>query len=350
MEMARRLDDADTPVGGTFWIYSGNATYTAGWDKLKTDMAPAGQGFGAWTVTNRAKSRNGSIAGPANTYSRYGWSWLLNRRVFYNNGEVPGDVADVFVAPTVLARLFVIDSNTLSDYSLLYRAYNTLKDKPDTGIGAAHKYPGRFPAHTEPYETQYDGTDASKANLVSVWGQNTKGTGAGDLVPHVAGRADLDTLRGQAKDFPLLLTTIRCVEHFQGGPITRNNPWNVELEPEPWIELNSVDARKYGIANGDWVNITTARSNSTTDQLARTRYTNDPSNVTDNFGKGFRARVGVGLQSNQRVPAGIVAIPWHWGDRGLSTGARANDLCIDASDANTQIPEYKACLCKIEKA
>lgn len=345
-EMARPLDDAST-IGGTFWIYSGTAA-ASGWNTSKTDVQPAVGA--AWTTTNRAKSRNSVVAGAANTYSRYGWAWLLNRRVFYNNGEVPGDVADVFVAPTVLARLFVIDSNTLSDYSLLYRAYNTLKDKPDTGIGTAHVYPGRFPAHTEPYETQYDGTDPSKPNLVAVWGQNTKGTGTGDLVPHVAGRPDLDTLRGQAKDFPLLLTTIRCVEHFQGGPITRNNPWNVELEPEPWIELNSVDARKYNISNGDWVNITTARSNSTTDQTGRTVYTRDGANPTDNFGRGFRARVGVGLQSNQRVAPGVVAIPWHWGDRGLSTGARANDLCIDAADANTLIPEYKACLCKIEKA
>ena len=57
-----------------------------------------------------------------------------------------------------------------------------------------------------------------------------------------------------------MLTTIRCVEHFQGGPITRNNPWNVEVEPEPWIEINSVDALKYGIKDGDWVNVITARA------------------------------------------------------------------------------------------
>ena len=71
---------------------------------------------------------------------------------------------------------------------------------------------------------------------------------------------------------------------------------------------------------------------------------------TDNFNRGFKARVGVGVDTNQRVGKGVVAIPWHWGDAGLSTGSRANDLCIDAGDANTAIPESKACLCKIEKA
>ena len=50
------------------------------------------------------------------------------------------------------------------------------------------------------------------------------------------------------------------------------------------------------------------------------------------------------------VAPGVVAIPWHWGERGLGTGSRANDLCIDSWDANTRIPEFKACLCKIEKA
>jgi formate dehydrogenase major subunit len=140
-----------------------------------------------------------------------------------------------------------------------------------------------------------------------------------------------------ANTFPLVLTSIRCVEHFQGGPITRNNHWNAEAEPEPWIELNSVDARTYGINNGDMVKIVTARTEGlVNDELPL-------------YGEGFRARVGVGLQGNQRVAAGLVAIPWHWGDKGLSTGSRANDLCIDAMDANTTIPEYKACLCRIEK-
>ena len=71
--------------------------------------------------------------------------------------------------------------------------------------------------------------------------------------------------------------------------------------------------------------------------------------VPASYGKGFRARVGAGLTSSQRVGPGVVAIPWHWGEKGLSTGSRANDLCIDATDANSVIPEYKACLCRLEK-
>jgi formate dehydrogenase major subunit len=131
-----------------------------------------------------------------------------------------------------------------------------------------------------------------------------------------------------------------CIrDSFQGGPITRNNWLNVELEPEPWLELNSADARKYGIKDGDYVRVVTARM--VNDAGATV--------VPASYGDGFRARVGTGLTSNQKVGPGTVAIPWHWGEKGISTGSRANDVCIDACDANSVIPEYKACLCRLEK-
>ncbi|MCL4079383.1 molybdopterin-dependent oxidoreductase [Coriobacteriia bacterium Es71-Z0120] len=324
-EMASPLDAASGPAG-TLWIYSGNGS-ASGYNTNTDDVQPS-VGAG-WGKANRAKSRNGDLAGTSLQYPRYGWAWLLNRRIFYNNGELSGDVADVFVAPGYLARLFVNNTNLLADWSGLYRKYSTLADTPDTGIGDPHILPGRFPAYTEPYESP-------RPDLVARWGKNT--ANGSSLLSTVG----VTTPVGTVDQYPLVLTTIRCVEHFQGGPITRNNPWNVEMEPEPWIELNSVDALKYGIKDGDYVNVITARSNSTGDEEGRT--------TVSGWAKGFKARVGVGTLANQRVAPGVVAIPWHWGDRGLGTGSRANDLCIDSWDANTKIPEYKVCLCRIEKA
>jgi formate dehydrogenase major subunit len=190
---------------------------------------------------------------------------------------------------------------------------------------------------------------------VATWGHNLSATR--DASGTLTASAPLywtganPTVPGTVTDFPLVLTSIRCVEHFQGGPTTRNNSWNVEAEPVPWVELNSKDAARYGIKDGDWVDVITARSNSGSDQANRTVKASDHPEIGAKTGwaRGFKARVGVGLQSNQRVAEGVVAIPWHWGDKGLSTGSRANDLCIDAWDANSQIPEYKACLCKIQK-
>jgi formate dehydrogenase major subunit len=227
------------------------------------------------------------------------------------------------------------------NYSGAYRTIHKLSDRPDVVLAnqtssphfvGSISYAGRYPAHTEPYETP------ASATIIGKYGYNTKGTAAGDLLP--AG-----TLRGTSAIYPLVLTTIRCVEHFQGGPITRNNPYNVEQEPVPWIELNAVDARNAGIKDGDWVKIVTAR----TDGYANDRLDSDPNLSRAAYGQGFQARVGTGTTENQRVAPGVVAIPWHWGDKGLSTGSRANDLCIDANDANTTIPEYKACLCRIER-
>lgn len=341
--------------GGTMWIYTGGYNSGGTWT---TDNIPTTTGnvpvaaqysYGAWQVMNRAKSRDRQD--PAGQFMSHGWgySWLVNRRVFYNNSDVPGDVPDFYMGADSCSRFFVATAPPATlKYSRWYRTYHKLADVPSpvqAGNTASPHYAvtlaavtkslaGKFPGHTEPYETPRQDLAA-----VDKWGRNTKNTGAWDLVKtdtKVAGRG----LAGDplASKYPLVLTTIRCVEHFQGGPITRNNPWNVELEPVPWIELNSIDARANGIVDGDWIRILTARNDGV-----------DVPTVIGPMGDGFKARVGVGQATNQRVGAGVVAIPWHWGEKGLSTGSRANDMCIDAGDANSVIPEYKACLCRIEK-
>jgi hypothetical protein len=346
IELCRPLADTGTS-GGTMWIYAGG-TSAAGYYTTLGDYQPAINGV-SWLTKVRAKNRNNTLTGAttngANNYPRWGWAWLYNRRVFYNQGEVAGDVADVFVAAGTVCCMFTVNktSTLLADWSLTYRKYKTFKDQPSVATGPHYLSPGltlsgRFPGHTEP-------TESPREDLVATWGHNT----AAGVALYWEGANP--TVPGVVANYPLVLTSIRCVEHFQGGPTTRNNSWNVEAEPVPWIEINSFDARNAKneagvpdpIADGDWVNIKTARSDSVSDQQGRTP------NTPAGWARGFKARVGVGLDSNQRVGRGVVAIPWHWGDRGLSTGSRANDLCIDAWDANTTIPEYKACLCKISK-
>jgi anaerobic selenocysteine-containing dehydrogenase len=363
--------NTDTPVLNTDYTYPGSGVIIATSSMFggSYDVVYAGDPVwqttrgGSWVTYNRAKARN---AGDTDTrdggghrlFKNWGYSWLVNRRVLYNNGEVPWDQADGFQGPEQCARFFVSTNSNVLNYAKNYRTIHRMSDRPDLVVDGVTTSPhfisstvslaGRFPAHTEPYETK-------ETALLTTWGRNTKGTAKWDLVKGdtpLAGRGrggDLPTGRTIAD--ALVLTTIRCVEHFQGGPITRNNSYNVEAEPMPWIEINSADARRLSITDGQMVNVITARSNSTTDQLLvgrKGKYVARPGDAGDNFGKGFRARVGVGLSGNQRVGAGVVAIPWHWGEQGLSTGSRANDLCIDAGDANTVIPEYKACLCWIE--
>ncbi len=338
-----------TGSGGTLWIYTGAYNTGATWttDQKASAQAP-------WAVQNKSKSRDRTDDSNTLAYHGWGYAWLVNRRVLYNNGEVVGDVADFFMGPDSAARLFVSTNTAVIGYSRWYRTIHRFADKPSPVLAADTTSPhyagnpvslaGRFPAHTEPYETP-------RQNLLAKWGRNTKGTSEWDLVKddtRVAGRGFVNGVGGKtvtdpaAASFPLVLTTIRCVEHFQGGPITRNNWSNVEFEPEPWIEINSANARYSDgtrIADGDYVRIVTPRT------------VNDAGvNVEPTaYGSGFRARVGTGLTGTQKVGVGVVAIPWHWGEKGLSTGSRANDLTIDAMDANTTIPEFKACLCRLEK-
>lgn len=166
----------------------------------------------------------------------------------------------------------------------------------------------RMPKHWEPQETQ-------RQDLKAQYG--------------TTGDAPTDPASTDTTTYPFVLTTIRVTEHFQGGPTTRNIPWLNELVPAPFIEINSADAAALGIANGDDVLIDTARAT----------------------GAGpFKAVVGSGAESAQRVKAGVVAIPWHWGNKGLSTGESANTVTIDALEMNIKMPEYKACICSIYKA
>ncbi|MFA5843831.1 MAG: molybdopterin-dependent oxidoreductase [Coriobacteriia bacterium] len=344
---AGATDEGALTAGSTVWIYyeAYNTSLTGSQYEAANGYTGPAFAWSAWTKNVKARNRD-ATTGPSLTYNRWGWAWLKNRRVFYNNAEVHWDVADNFVNAGYLGRLFLNDWTGPVEWTgkWTYREFKKLSDKPSVSYGSGiHEFARIFPAHTEPYETPRD-------DLALVWGKNTTGgTPTLDLLSTTHATTPTGSV---ATGYPLVLTTIRCVEHFQGGPVTRNNPFNVEAEPEPWVEINSVDARRFNIVDGDMVNVITARSNSTSNQNTRTNRegstASDPC-TADTFAAGFKARVGVGLASNQRVAQGVVAIPWHWGDRGLSQGSRANDLCIDAMDANTKIPEYKACLCRIEK-
>lgn len=330
---------------GTLWIYSNNtgggktaqtlkSTIVASYEPLATPAPyaagsdPDGSLEGFVTTDDQGKitTYDGILAKSTNPWdpaapnnlgihTYFSYSWLFNRRIMYHNGftTAAGDVADLFVAPDQVARLFVHNASelysnrtsTAVNYAWFYRKYNGFTDADF-----------RTPRHVEPHESPrglggWPGTD-----LVTAYG--TVGINSTE---------DWVNTAAERTEYPLVMTTFRHTEHFQGGQMTRNIPWLNELVPEPTIEMSSYDAVKYGIINGSQVWLSTKRATS--------------------IGP-FRAVVGSGVSAGQRIQKGVVGIPWHWGSTGLSTGATANDLCIDALDASTTMPESKACLCKIE--
>jgi formate dehydrogenase major subunit len=136
--------------------------------------------------------------------------------------------------------------------------------------------------------------------------------------------------------YPYIMTTCRVVEHYQSGIVTRNIPWLNELMPEIFVELSEELAAELGIQNGDWVLLESKRL------------------YKDGKQGNIKVKACVTRRIQPMIINGdkkhVVALPWHWGYKGLSTGAIANDLSASVGDANTTIPESKAFLCNVRRA
>ena len=129
--------------------------------------------------------------------------------------------------------------------------------------------------------------------------------------------------------YPCVITTYRLTEHYLSGAMSRWLPYLAELQPELFIEIGRDLAHERGIANLDFVKITTPRH-----QIrARALVTN---------------RIGVMTIGGRKVHH--VGMPWHWGWQGLSVGDVANDLTSWVGDPNVSIHEGKAFICNVEKA
>jgi formate dehydrogenase major subunit len=129
-----------------------------------------------------------------------------------------------------------------------------------------------------------------------------------------------------ADAYPYVLTTFRLTEHHTAGGMTRTVPYLAEIQPEMFCEVSPALAAERGLGNGGWATIVTART-------------------------AIEARVLVTARLAPLVIEGQalhqIAVPWHWGTRGLSTGESANDLFGLALDPNVQIQEVRGATCDI---
>jgi len=116
--------------------------------------------------------------------------------------------------------------------------------------------------------------------------------------------------------YPTLLTTGRVVSHYLSGTQTRRIGPLLDQYPEPKVELHPRLAEPLGIADGDWVTVTTRR-----DALT------------------LRASVV------RTIRPDTVFIPYHWAGR-----RSANLLTHRSLDPRSKIPEFKVSACRVEKA
>ncbi len=116
--------------------------------------------------------------------------------------------------------------------------------------------------------------------------------------------------------FPIYLTTGRVVSQYLSGTQTRRIGGLVDIYPEPRVEIHPRTAERHGVADKDWVTVTTRRSEIT-------------------------------LQASvvHTIRPDTVFIPYHWADK-----KSANMLTHRTLDPRSKIPEFKVSACRIEKA
>ena len=313
----------------------------AGFAELEADGSTA---CGCWIYSgvyadgvNQARRRDpGDLAAPGGWVSpEWAWAWPANRRMLYNRAS-----ADPEGNPWSERKRYVwwdADQSRWTGYDV--PDYPVDKDpayRPSDGAGKgmegisgdqpfimlrdgvgwlyapAGLLDGPLPTHYEPVESPVRNVLHPElgANPVALrWSRPEN--------PYNA--------TGDPR-FPCVATTFRLTEHHTAGGMSRNLPWLNELQPEMFAEIDPVLARDRGVEDGGWLVISTERA----EIEARAK-------VTD------RMRP---LKVDGRL-VHQVAIPWHWGWVGLSTGDAANDLTTLSGDPNVSIEDTKSFSCDV---
>lgn len=292
------------------------------------------------TVKNFAKRTINEDNGKVSIYSKWAFAWPVNRRIIYNRASMdpagtPWNASKKLAAwdgakwTTVDVPDFFFKQTTPDAAPTLppdQSAKNAYIMQP---FGMGHLYAatglvdGPMPEHYEPVESPFK-------NVMHA----TSTTGYNPAMKVWNGPMDQLAPVGDP-NYPIICTTWRVTEHWQAGQMTRNLPWLAEMQPQMFVEISKDLAKRKGISNGDWAEISSVRGKVKAVAL-----------VTD--------RVQVMTINGQKTD--VIGIPWHYGYTGLITGGpngsnySANQLTPHLGDANTMVPEYKAFIVNIKKA
>ncbi len=265
---------------------------------------------------NRAKSTDLSDPSGLGVYPGYGYSWPANRRILYNRAS-----ADPGGKPWSEKKKYI----WWNEAEGRWVGYDVPDIKPDLtpdygpfimlpeGRGRLFCAPlvdGPFPEHYEPFESPVENILHPKTPhnpVVKIY------------------KSDLDLL-GKPDEFPYVATTYRVVEHFHYW--TKHIYGTSVLVPNMFIEIPEELAKELGVKEGDKVRVVTARGSAEGYVLPTKRI----KPLTINGKKVY-----------------TVGIPIHWGNEGVVKGALANMITPFVWDPNSQTPEFKGFLCRVEK-
>jgi formate dehydrogenase major subunit len=297
-------DDGTTSCGN--WIYSGCWTEAGPQLARRGTEDPSGQGI----------------------YPNWAWSWPANRRVLYNRASCdadgkPWDAERKQVWWNEGAQLWV--GNDVPDFKADSHPKEHMGPFIMTAEGVGRIFAplgafadGPLPEHYEPIESPVQ-------NLFHPNQSNNP------VVKKLSTPADKYATPGDGLN--IVCTTYRLTEHYHYW--TKNNPMNVQLIPEPFVEIPVELAQELGIKGNDKVKVTSARN-----------YYVAKAYVT----KRIKPMMIDGKKVYQ------IGLPIHQGYRGIQEDAGrdartiANRLTPTVVDPNAYTPEFKGFLVKLEKA
>ena len=121
------------------------------------------------------------------------------------------------------------------------------------------------------------------------------------------------------EQYPFILTTGRLYGHWHTQTRTGRIDKIRQMHPNPFIEIHPKDANKFGVNNGDLVEVRSRRGSS-----------KFPALVTD------------------AIARGVLFVPMHWGAI-WADNAEANALTHPEADPDSKQPELKACAVAIKR-
>jgi formate dehydrogenase major subunit len=285
---------------------------------------------GSWTEAGPQMARRGTDdASGLGIYPNWAWSWPMNRRVLYNRASCdlegkPWDPGRAQVWWSEPGQKWV--GNDVPDFN----AASPPKDhmgpfimNPE-GVGRlfvplGFVADGPFPEHYEPIESPIQNPLHPEQSNNPVVIKTTS--------------TPWDKYGTPEQGFNVVCTTYRLTEHYHYW--TKNNPVNVELVPEPFVEIPIELAQEMGLKGGERVRVSSARAQ----YVAKAMVTRRIKPMQIDGKKVYQ-----------------IGIPIHWGYRGISEDAGrtarnpANLLTPTVIDPNAYTPEFKGFLVKIEKA
>ncbi len=297
-------DDGSTSCGN--WIWCGSWTEAGALMQRRDNADPSGLGV----------------------HPNWGWSWPMNRRVLYNRAS-----CDVAGKPWDASRPQIwwneAQKKWVGNDVVDFKADSPPKDHMGPfimnaeGVGRifaplAAFADGPFPEFYEPTESPVENALHPKRSKNPVTKRfNTA----------------MDKYATPGDGFNIICTTYRLTEHYHYW--TKNNPMNVQLVPEPFVEIPMELAADLGIKGGDKVKVSSARAS----YHAKAMVTHRIKPMTIDGKKVYQ-----------------IGIPIHYGYRGIQEDAGktprslTNSLSPTVTDPNAYTPEFKGFLVKLEKA